>query len=353
MSYFFKNNRTLKKANSYLIYVNISNNCIYDISDIIIEYNTTTNKVTIICDDLPEDIKSRMLKYFKGDINQFIVYIEENLETFLSGKEPEVKLESHSLTFDKCVLEDKITSLLDNYVYPTQNVNINILQYELSKKNIYFFSAKKIYLQVNCKKCKESCEIKDLKTCKCGTLLKCNFIPTLDAEKLGSLFFENCTFCHLNPSNFQFNCANCFSNYQSNKIGLNTKFQMSCWKCNTFLTFCIKKTTFLEKKNMTFKVGTSLPYKGTCKHYKKSYRWFRFSCCQSVYPCDICHDLENTHPVQVANKMICGFCSKEQSVKSDCTCGMDLKKSTAFWEGGKVSRNKATMSRKDSKKYTK
>lgn len=39
--------------------------------------------------------------------------------------------------------------------------------------------------------------------------------------------------------------------------------------------------------------------KGTCKHYKKSKRWLRFSCCNRIYPCDICHDEQSDHPSQV------------------------------------------------------
>ncbi|WUR02182.1 CHY zinc finger domain-containing protein [Vairimorpha necatrix] len=348
MGNFTKTNRTIKKDNCYLIYLNIPKDCIYEVSNIIIEFNLEENEIKILSDDIPDEIKSRMASFYCGDIDKFIRKIEENLDIFLSGKEPEK--DPHVQNIEN---EDKIISLPDKFVYPTQNVNINTLEIEISKKGIYFFIAKNINIQVNCKKCKKSSDLVNSKKCTCGNLLKCNFIPTLNSEVLGSLFLDNCTFLHLNPTNFQFNCENCFSNYQSNKIGINTKFRMDCWKCNNLLSFNLKKLIFVEKKTQTFKIGSELPQKGACKHYKRSYRWFRFPCCKSVYPCDICHDAENNHQSQFANKMICGFCSKEQSVKSNCDCGMDLKKSTTFWEGGKGSRNKATMSKKDSKKYTK
>jgi len=44
----------------------------------------------------------------------------------------------------------------------------------------------------------------------------------------------------------------------------------------------------------------------------------RFPCCGKAYPCDVCHedDIKGDHEMKVANKMICGFCSKEQV----CVC---------------------------------
>ena len=36
-------------------------------------------------------------------------------------------------------------------------------------------------------------------------------------------------------------------------------------------------------------VGKPLPNKGTCKHFKYSYRWLRFPCCGRAYPCATCH----------------------------------------------------------------
>jgi hypothetical protein len=32
--------------------------------------------------------------------------------------------------------------------------------------------------------------------------------------------------------------------------------------------------------------GQELPRRGRCQHYAKSQRWFRFSCCAKVFPCD-------------------------------------------------------------------
>ena len=55
-----------------------------------------------------------------------------------------------------------------------------------------------------------------------------------------------------------------------------------------------------------------------------------------------------------ANRMVCGFCSKEQPYSQrPCSCGRELtrKDGRGFWEGGKGTRNRINMSKKDSKKY--
>lgn len=61
--------------------------------------------------------------------------------------------------------------------------------------------------------------------------------------------------------------------------------------------------------------GEPLPGRGTCAHYRRSYRWFRFSCCSRVHPCDRCHDAAEDHPNEWANRMICGWCSREQNYR--------------------------------------
>ncbi|PVU91948.1 hypothetical protein BB559_003913 [Furculomyces boomerangus] len=117
-----------------------------------------------------------------------------------------------------------------------------------------------------------------------------------------------------------------------------------------------------QLKQLGIVLGTPLPQRGTCKHYGKSYRWFRFSCCLKIYPCDICHDEKEDHEAETAKLMICGYCSKEQSTqKADISgkcinCNNTIaKKSNAgsgsFWEGGEGTRDKSRMNRNDSHKY--
>lgn len=95
---------------------------------------------------------------------------------------------------------------------------------------------------------------------------------------------------------------------------------------------------------------------GTCEHYKKSSRIFIFPCCNGRYACDICHDKSETHKGVRASRMVCGKCGSEGPVgpvcsSSSCQAAL-IGQSSSFWEGGKGSRNKLTMSKKDSKKYS-
>lgn len=102
--------------------------------------------------------------------------------------------------------------------------------------------------------------------------------------------------------------------------------------------------------------GKPLPDKGTCKHYKQSHRWLRFPCCGRAYPCDVCHDEDQDHPMDLATRMICGFCAKEQvygNGKPCVACGSMMTKGshTSHWEGGQGCRNQTKMSRNDRQKY--
>ena len=100
--------------------------------------------------------------------------------------------------------------------------------------------------------------------------------------------------------------------------------------------------------------GNPLPDLGACKHFKKSLRWLRFSCCGKVYPCPVCHELAGCIGGSVANTMVCGKCSHEQPCGGNpcvkCKFKMGKGKSNAHWQGGTGSRNLLTLSKKDRKK---
>merc|ERR1712225_208732 len=76
-----------------------------------------------------------------------------------------------------------------------------------------------------------------------------------------------------------------------------------------------------KRETLGLTPGTELPKRGRCRHYTKSYRWFRFSCCSKVYTCDKCHDEAEDHPNEWANRMICGWCSREQNYRPE-DCGI-------------------------------
>ncbi|EDO32099.1 predicted protein [Nematostella vectensis] len=99
-----------------------------------------------------------------------------------------------------------------------------------------------------------------------------------------------------------------------------------------------------QPKTPGLKEGFPLPENGTCKHYKKSYRWLRFPCCGKCYPCDVCHEESENHEMVFASRMVCGYCSKEQNPCVACKSSMTRAKS-AHWEGGKGCRDKTVMDR--------
>jgi hypothetical protein len=58
------------------------------------------------------------------------------------------------------------------------------------------------------------------------------------------------------------------------------------------------------RKIQRFTPGRPLPLNGACTHYKRSYRWLRFPCCQRAFPCDVCHDEASDHPHDYALRMV-------------------------------------------------
>ncbi|GAT22188.1 CHY zinc finger domain protein [Aspergillus luchuensis] len=80
--------------------------------------------------------------------------------------------------------------------------------------------------------------------------------------------------------------------------------------------------------------GQELPRRGRCTHYGKSYRWFSLESDPNDYS---------------------GFCSREQIYRPEncgiCRAVLIGKAGSGFWEGGKGTRNRVLMSRKDPRKY--
>lgn len=109
------------------------------------------------------------------------------------------------------------------------------------------------------------------------------------------------------------------------------------------------------------RVGEPLPHTGACRHYRHSHRWLRFPCCGYRYPCDLCHEeLSDGHEMAWAKRMVCGFCSLEQSLAGKCTgCGKKVAataarpegRNTRHWEGGRGCRDKSALDSRDRHKY--
>lgn len=198
------------------------------------------------------------------------------------------------------------------------------------------------------------------------------------ALSIGLLQLAGCTAFDILPSAYIGTCGSCMVDMTST-IRLaphDPPHTMSCFSCHAKMTCGLGDYKFVrigseggerlkadeqqvmklkkkKKRDDHLTIGEPLPNDGTCSHYRKSKRWFRFSCCNKLFPCDECHDIHEDHDYEMAKRHICGMCSREQTISVACVCGHEFEKAPqkgAFWEGGKGVRNKSTMSRKVKKK---
>ncbi|PYH98809.1 CHY zinc finger domain protein [Aspergillus ellipticus CBS 707.79] len=250
-----------------------------------------------------------------------------------------------------------------------------------------------LYITVKCDRCKEPLDVKNIpqikdksdelapkiETCKkCTNTMSLGFRRQLmhpSATRAGYLDLDGCTVVDLLPSNFIPTCAECSTPFPGPGVAAvrGESAMANCRQCHRKMVFKIPEVKFLKVGSAAFSsrfrapprkkpkellgivAGQELPRRGRCSHYAKSHRWFRFSCCAKVYPCDKCHDAAEDHPNEHANRMICGFCSREQIYRPEncgiCRAVLIGKAGSGFWEGGKGTRNRVLMSRKDPRKY--
>lgn len=238
---------------------------------------------------------------------------------------------------------------------------------------------------VKCDRCRTINEIGNLKphtpktteSCrKCATSFSLTFRPELvhaHATRAGFVDAVGCTLADMLPSTFVPTCGTCSTAPAQGLVCVRGDTTNNvCRECHARFTFKIPEVKFLaytpgsgvlppttgprrKQERLGLHAGEPLPGRGACTHYRKSYRWFRFSCCSKVYACDRCHDEEENHLNEWANRMICGYCSREQNYAvSNCGfCGRSVvgRKGRGFWEGGKGTRDRKLMSRKDPRKF--
>ncbi|KAI2001530.1 hypothetical protein LOY97_006347 [Ophidiomyces ophidiicola] len=258
----------------------------------------------------------------------------------------------------------------------------------LGMRGIELLEIKRLSLTLKCDRCKDVFDPQSLKVgedgvsipperteiCKkCSSYMNIGFRREFmhsNSTRGGVLRLEGCTAVDLLPSHFYPTCSECSFTYPSPGIiavrgDIRT---VVCRGCHNHMDFKIPELKFLmvaaadestphplraikkHKESLGLVAGKELPRRGRCLHYRKSYRWFRFSCCLKVFPCDKCHDAVSDHPNEHANRMICGFCSREQiyypETCSTCHSNLVGKRGGGFWEGGKGTRDKKLMSRK-------
>lgn len=269
---------------------------------------------------------------------------------------------------------------------------LNFVNLELS--NVALLECNALSLEIQCSRCKSRAEMHLVsgpygRESKAVTMLcaKCNHIMAAAFRKnlmftsnanVGYIDLAGCLAHDYLPSMLVATCGECSTNSFENafrRVEIGRKTVATCHQCHTKMSITINGFNFdvidsenLSKEKINAKAaklkargkeglnltgGTPLPNKGSCEHYKKSNRWFRFSCCSKVFPCDRCHNAGSNHFNERANRMICGFCSREQNFAAECQfCGHAFEhKFSPFWEGGKGTRDKVKMSKKDSRKY--
>ncbi|XP_068131925.1 uncharacterized protein [Hyperolius riggenbachi] len=218
---------------------------------------------------------------------------------------------------------------------------------------------------------------------KCNSQISGTFYPSILHQYstiLGYVEFQGAAAKDLvlPECTFMVGCLNCSHEEPVQNLSFGVTKDMNCLKCHSKLSILAEAARFqkverfpnkaLGSKNQllygkkklrdpAIRSGKPLPDQGTCRHYRKSCRWFRFPCCGKAYPCDICHDEVEDHVMELATRMLCGFCAKEQACsngKPCIACGNMMNKNiqSVHWEGGKGCRNKVKMSRKDKQKYS-
>lgn len=238
-------------------------------------------------------------------------------------------------------------------------------------------------ISVKCERCKTANDVTGLRggiekttSCqKCATQLTAKFTATLVHERsprAGFIDLSGCKAADLLPSTFIPTCGRCSTSGQGLVAVRGDTVTNVCRECHGKFTFKMPQAKFLfispgshvppptagprpRAEKLGLHAGEPLPDRGACPHYRKSFRWFRFSCCSRVHACDKCHDGAEDHVSEWAKRMICGWCSREQNymVEACAFCGRSVigNKGRGFWEGGKGTRDRTKMSRKDPRKY--
>lgn len=260
----------------------------------------------------------------------------------------------------------------------------------LKLSHIGFLECHTLNLVVKCSRCKTTNDILNLVSAPYGRdskahgtgCSKCN--QTLAAafrkdfihpnnNRVGLFDFSNCEPFSLLPSAFTPTCEKCSTTlpHSFKKMEIGKPCYANCRECHAKMTMFMPEYRFdlitensmgelklkvkkNKKESLGIVGGSPLPNEGTCSHYKKSNRWMRFSCCGKVHACDKCHDEKSDHPNERAHRMICGKCSREQNFGGVCVyCRHTFDtRHSGFWEGGTGERNKARLSRKDPRKYS-
>ncbi|KAF2870372.1 hypothetical protein BDV95DRAFT_79771 [Massariosphaeria phaeospora] len=306
---------------------------------------------------------------------------DDSSDSASEGDEDDTLNEEEDLTSDNALAPVAETSMRES------GVLISFPHLELY--GVELLELKTLNITVKCERCKDVKDITKLQnntggdhtladSCKkCASPFAVGYrsrLMHINSVRAGYLDLDGCTVVDMLPSSFIPTCADCSTQYPANGIvSVRGDTPMAfCRECHRKMTFRLPEIKFLrvsastvrasqgpmrkkQRENLGIVAGQELANRGRCSHYKKSYRWFRFSCCNKVFPCDRCHDLAEDHTIEHANRMLCGFCSREQNYRPKdcgiCHAFLTIRPGKGFWEGGQGTRDKVKMSRKDPHKY--
>ncbi|XP_068595274.1 uncharacterized protein si:dkey-24l11.2 isoform X1 [Brachionichthys hirsutus] len=284
--------------------------------------------------------------------------------------------------------EEEATHLVENIRIsdPRRGTEVKLLGLRLGE-NTATVAAQQITVCLQCNRCKVTADLmlNGRTPCtaqceKCSASINAAFRPCLlhhYSDVLGYLDLHNAVPSDLvlQECELTVGCLSCSQDGPVQNISFGQMKEFNCEHCHSKLSFMADSTRFQyiqPRANKTdprdcgvnyktirdpaVQKGKPLPEKGACNHYKQSHRWLRFPCCGRAYPCDVCHDVDQDHPMELATRMICGYCAKEQPYsngKPCISCGNMLTRGahTSHWEGGLGCRSKVKMSRNDRQKY--
>ncbi|KAK4220033.1 hypothetical protein QBC37DRAFT_76688 [Rhypophila decipiens] len=272
----------------------------------------------------------------------------------------------------------------------TQEVGTAMTFPSIELHNVELLEVLSLSLVVKCDRCRTLNEVTGLRdgvektnlSCKkCATEFRVKFrkeLVHIASTRAGFIDVTGCTVQDMLPSIFIPTCGKCSTSFPATPGLSSVRGETTtnvCRECHSRFTFKIPQVKFLvysyaaslpraqgvranRQEKLGLHAGEQLPDKGACEHYKRSYRWFRFSCCGKVFPCDKCHNASEesgSHIDEWASRMICGWCSREQKYHPEMCqfCGRSVigKSGKGYWEGGKGTRNKLLMRRGDKRKY--
>lgn len=270
---------------------------------------------------------------------------------------------------------------------PRKGTEIRFLGLQLGG-GVGTLTAHHIVVSLQCSRCKVTADLSltGKQPCtaqceKCNSRISGTFHPSIlhqYSTLLGYMDIQGATAKDLVllECSFIISCLTCSHEEQVKSLSYGITKDLYCFQCHSKLSIFSEaasfqkvqrysgkdsgnKDSYFRKKALrdpSIQAGKPLPDHGTCRHYRKSCRWLRFPCCGKAYPCDGCHDDAENHEMELATRMLCGYCAKEQpysNVKPCISCGNMMNKNvkSIHWEGGKGCRNKIKMSRKDKQKY--